>query len=65
MQNGSRPGKQCIRAVLNKQLTYNVVRNTKTTAAFIENDAVGCYDRLINPILFITVTKARSNTNYH
>jgi hypothetical protein len=42
---GSTPGQQCISAVLKKVLTHDYVCNTKTTVAFIENDAVGAYDR--------------------
>jgi hypothetical protein len=53
VQHGSHPGKQCICAVLNKKLTYDITRQTKITAAFIENDAIGCYDQLINPLLLL------------
>lgn len=51
VQYGSRPGKHCISAVLNKQLTCDVTKQTKRTVASIENDVISCYDFLISPHL--------------
>lgn len=42
IQFGSGPGKHCSSAVLNKVFCHHLVRITKKTAAFIENNAIGC-----------------------
>lgn len=57
MQFGSTPGKQCLSAVLKKVLTHDYVRLTKTSAAFMENDAVGAYNRLMNNIILLMPSK--------
>jgi len=57
MQQGSRPGKQCLRAVLKKVLSHDIIRMTKHTAALIENDAVGCYDHLVNNLVLMLLAK--------
>jgi hypothetical protein len=57
MQFGSRPGQQCTSAVLKKVLCHDHVRLLKQTEAFVENDAVGCYNRLINNLILMVILK--------
>jgi hypothetical protein len=57
MQFGSRAGRCCLSAVLKKLLSHEHVRIMKTTAAFIENDAMRCYDRLMNDLLLLVLKK--------
>jgi hypothetical protein len=57
MQVGSRPGKCCQIAVLEKVLCHNHIRMLHATAAFVENDAVGCYDHLMNSLISMVLRK--------
>jgi hypothetical protein len=57
MQFGSRPGRNCHSAVLQTVLSQDIVCLTRKTAAFLENDAVGCYDRLMNNLLLLILVK--------
>jgi hypothetical protein len=41
MQFGSRPGRNCQSVVLQKVISHDIVRLTRQTAAFMENDAIG------------------------
>ena len=47
MQYGSRDGQMSISAVLNKIISLDIARMMKLTMATEENDAIGCYDRVM------------------
>jgi hypothetical protein len=57
MQHGSVPGKHCLNAVLKKVLSHDHLRLTKRAGAFIENDAVWCYNRLVNNLVLMVMSK--------
>ena len=45
----AQPGNLCIAAALNKVLSYDMIRQTKKIAASFDNDAKGCYDKIVPP----------------
>ena len=45
----AQPGNVCIAAALNKVLSYDMIRQTKKIAASFDNDAKGCYDKIVPP----------------
>jgi hypothetical protein len=53
VQHGSRLSKLCHSTVLNKCLTYEMHQYKKQTIAYLENNAVGCFDRIANPLVLI------------
>jgi hypothetical protein len=57
MQHGLVPGRQCISAVIKKVLCHDHLCLTKSSGAFLENDSVGCYDRLVNNLVLILMVK--------
>jgi hypothetical protein len=57
MQFGSRRGHQSQSAVLQKVLCHDMTRIMKATTAFIENDAIGCYDRLVNNLILLPLAR--------
>jgi ribonuclease HI len=46
-----------ILALFEKVLSHDHLRLTKTGGAFLENDAIGCYDRLVNNLVLMLLVK--------
>jgi hypothetical protein len=51
IQMEDKNGRMCQSAILNKHIKYDIIQTSKRTAGAIENDAAGCYDCLVNPLL--------------
>ena len=51
MQYGSRAGQMSISAVFNKVLSFDLARLLKIVMATEENDAIGCYDRIMQQLV--------------
>ena len=54
-QFGSRKEKSAIEHALNKRLTIDIARQTKTPAVYIANDAKSCYDRILLMVAYLTM----------
>jgi hypothetical protein len=50
-QYGGRKGKRSIDHVLNKRLTYDLIRLSRRPGAVCSNDAKSCYDRVLHSIV--------------
>jgi hypothetical protein len=57
MQQVSWPSRLCITAVLNKVISMEIHRYLKRPSAYLENDATGCYDRIVNPLILLCLRK--------
>jgi len=53
-QHGSRPGRQCTDACLEKLFLYKHARLTRTSMITVDNDARSCYDRIIKCLAMLT-----------
>ncbi len=49
-QHGSRPRRMTIDALFLAQLEKDLIRQTKANSAHMDNDATGCYDRIVTSI---------------
>ena len=56
-QYGSRKNKKSIEALLNKRLTCDILRQTRTAAALCSNDAKSCYDRIVHNIGMLSLLR--------
>ena len=56
-QYGGRKNRQSLSLVINKLLFYNLVHQTVSKAAFMDDDARACYDRIIPHIATVEARK--------
>jgi Reverse transcriptase (RNA-dependent DNA polymerase) len=49
-QYGSRKSLSAIEHCLNKRLSFDILRQTRTPGALCSNDAKGCYDRIVHSV---------------
>ena len=54
-QFGSRKSKSAIEHALNKRLTIDIARQSKTPAVYIANVAKSCYDRILLMVAYLTI----------
>lgn len=54
-QYGSRIAKSAIDHATNKRFTLDILRQSKTNAIYIANDAKSCYDRIILMVAYLTM----------
>ena len=54
-QFGSRKEKSAIEHALNKRITIDIARQSKTPAVYIANDAKSCYDRILLMVAYLTM----------
>ena len=62
-QYGSRKGKSAIIQCLNKRLTFDLWRQTRTPGALLSNDAKSCYDRILHNIAGIAMRRQGVHKN--
>lgn len=54
-QYGSRKSKSAIEHATNKRIAMDVIRQSRTNAIYIANDAKSCYDRIILMVAYLTM----------
>ena len=62
-QWGCRPHRQAEDALMLKELSYNLTKNTKTTLATLDNDATGCFDRVPCTVAMLARRQLGANKN--
>ena len=57
-QFGSRKNKSALEHAINKRLTLDISRQTKSTCIYIANDAKSCYDRILLMVAYLAMRTA-------